>query len=1044
MEAWAALSTELLWRHTFALIPLVLIVAALTRWLPCRPATKHLLWVTVLLWLAVAPWLPQPPSGTTLTTLAQRAGEAIATTRDALASIRERRGADFADEPTSLEPPVVDEGVDANGTVSFKRQRSVARLHPRGQAHAPRVLAQASGPNGPPTYFYSTPLTDAAYTENPVDRTCDPSAPVPPDHLVASTPQVVPEALPTFMASRLPMTFELALAEPSTVHTADGPGLTTAAALELSHNSHGIDQPGVPTNSTDSVESPGPSFFNACGECIAAWIATLAAAVDAILALPAIPVEVWGLGAVVLALAALLRIALFHRLVGRSTPASAEVQRVVRMAGIGVGVRRIPATYMTEQPISPMVWCGRRARLVLPTALWEQLDDRGRRAVVYHELAHLRRRDHWVSWFEMLMGIAYWWYPLVWWIRSRVRAEAENSCDAWVTTLLPRDRRAYAEALLRTTHFIRDERRRMPAIGIGVTTGRANCFARRLRMVMTETVKPRSSFGGMALVLLIAALGWIAAPARSCPKDEAKASATAPCAKPAVATAASPCSLCKGGNPCKGCTKAAAVICGLCKGCAAGGCKICERCQSEDGCKSCAKCCRTPRASADGPAVAPRARTTYEDHMAERGELPGPGAALVAQAIGVARDGLRQIGGKDDELEERLERLEEQLSRLAEKLERMTEGDGPHRPGEPTRTPTPPNAPRAPRHSMPPQPPQPPMPGNPPHGPRALAPPPLGHFELLGGEGEDDDDVIARAYRLPDGKRQALINLMARDDVPVRIRALPDGIEVQATPRRHRVFRAFVNLIHPEGDEESDATPPPGETFQRERIARNMMAREHSDGAREAMKHVRKEIREAMRRAHTETRVRSREAAREIREHQLEAMEKAIDEMREHSDKIREKAEKLREKADKLREKAEKAREKAGRAENADESEPMLAEALNLENQAVELQDRAVAAEDQAGSFDSEVEVLNEQLAELSSSVEEFELENGNEENAEEEESEDEDDGDDEDNDGDDDDEDDDDDDEERDHLGRSPGADESRDADENHDSDEHEDNGDE
>ena len=50
-------------------------------------------------------------------------------------------------------------------------------------------------------------------------------------------------------------------------------------------------------------------------------------------------------------------------------------------------------------------------RLVIPSGLWAQLDDEGRRAVIYHELAHLSRRDHWVCWIDLLVSIAYWWHP---------------------------------------------------------------------------------------------------------------------------------------------------------------------------------------------------------------------------------------------------------------------------------------------------------------------------------------------------------------------------------------------------------------------------------------------------------------------------------------------------------------------------------------------------------------------------------------------------------------------------------------------------------
>ena len=40
----------------------------------------------------------------------------------------------------------------------------------------------------------------------------------------------------------------------------------------------------------------------------------------------------------------------------------------------------------------------------MPRGLWEQLDEVGRRAVVLHELAHLKRCDHVVCWLAGIVG----------------------------------------------------------------------------------------------------------------------------------------------------------------------------------------------------------------------------------------------------------------------------------------------------------------------------------------------------------------------------------------------------------------------------------------------------------------------------------------------------------------------------------------------------------------------------------------------------------------------------------------------------------------
>ncbi|MGH6830358.1 MAG: M56 family metallopeptidase, partial [Methylocella sp.] len=235
----------------------------------------------------------------------------------------------------------------------------------------------------------------------------------------------------------------------------------------------------------------------------------------------------------------MMRALRFQRRLHQATLADDEVKTLVRSVARRMGLRNVPQAWMLDGRLSPMVWCGIRPRLILPTRLWDELDDAGRRTVLFHELAHLRRRDHWVSWIEIVVGCIYWWHPLVWWVRHRIQTEADHCCDAWVTNLLPGRRRVYAEALLKTRQFI-DERCHVPVIGMGMTTVRAGRFARRLTMVMTGSAKPSLSLSGVALAFVMAAAGWLAAPAQSCPRPEAQASAATPAVAPIPAIPATP------------------------------------------------------------------------------------------------------------------------------------------------------------------------------------------------------------------------------------------------------------------------------------------------------------------------------------------------------------------------------------------------------------------------------------------------------------------------------------------------------------------------
>ena len=54
-------SLDLLWRYALAGIPLAILVAIFCRFVPCRPSTRHALWVSVLSFFLVLPFLPSEP-----------------------------------------------------------------------------------------------------------------------------------------------------------------------------------------------------------------------------------------------------------------------------------------------------------------------------------------------------------------------------------------------------------------------------------------------------------------------------------------------------------------------------------------------------------------------------------------------------------------------------------------------------------------------------------------------------------------------------------------------------------------------------------------------------------------------------------------------------------------------------------------------------------------------------------------------------------------------------------------------------------------------
>jgi beta-lactamase regulating signal transducer with metallopeptidase domain len=164
-----------------------------------------------------------------------------------------------------------------------------------------------------------------------------------------------------------------------------------------------------------------------------------------------------------------------------------------------LGLRRCPDVWLVPGAVSPMVWAlGRRPCLLFPTGLMDRLDAGGRAALLAHELAHVRRRDHWVRLLEVMATGLYWWHPVLWWARRELHEAEEQCCDAWAVWALGGAARPYALALLQAVAFVSQVRLPLPLGASGV--GQVSHLKRRLTMVMQGKTSRSLSWAGLGAV----------------------------------------------------------------------------------------------------------------------------------------------------------------------------------------------------------------------------------------------------------------------------------------------------------------------------------------------------------------------------------------------------------------------------------------------------------------------------------------------------------------------------------------------------------------
>jgi beta-lactamase regulating signal transducer with metallopeptidase domain len=222
----------------------------------------------------------------------------------------------------------------------------------------------------------------------------------------------------------------------------------------------------------------------------------------------------------------ILHLYLFQRILFHAEKAPEHLQNEVRDWAAKLGMHSCPALWLVPGCVSPMLWTiGWAPRLLFPAKLLERLDDEQRSALLIHELAHLRRRDHWVRWIELAVMTIYWWNPIVWLARRELHEAEEQCCDAWVVwTLMPggpgscRAGRAYALALLHTVDFFSHARPTLPATASGV--GQVPHLRRRLTMIMNgNTPRSLSSAGRLAVLGLGLLLPLVPVQAQTEPQD---------------------------------------------------------------------------------------------------------------------------------------------------------------------------------------------------------------------------------------------------------------------------------------------------------------------------------------------------------------------------------------------------------------------------------------------------------------------------------------------------------------------------------------------
>jgi TonB family protein len=245
------------------------------------------------------------------------------------------------------------------------------------------------------------------------------------------------------------------------------------------------------------------------------------------------PFMVWVVGAMIAAAPLLLgslRIRELRRqakpidsLAAGSAPNDASWRGLLEEMCRTLDLKRCPDLLILPGPVMPMTSGLLRPRILLPEECLSWTPER-KRAVLLHELAHVKRHDVASQFFTQLAAAFWWFQPLSWFSRHSLRLESERACDELVlqSGIKASD---YAAELLAIAQSLHSQGRWAPASApASISMLRHEDLEQRLHYILKSN--PVSSAIGLrrllAALLSIALLAMAASAVTLFPQSPAK------------------------------------------------------------------------------------------------------------------------------------------------------------------------------------------------------------------------------------------------------------------------------------------------------------------------------------------------------------------------------------------------------------------------------------------------------------------------------------------------------------------------------------------
>jgi len=162
----------------------------------------------------------------------------------------------------------------------------------------------------------------------------------------------------------------------------------------------------------------------------------------------AVAFVLWIVGVLIFSALLIQRMLFVSRLIAQSKPLENRFTEILNQCRDEVGIAHPIKLRLSNNASSPAV-CGiSKSVILIPTTLIKKLPRDQLRAVLIHELCHIKRGDLWINSVQTILQIIYFYNPLVWLVNLVVRRIREQAVDEMVLVTLGTGTKDYSNTLI--------------------------------------------------------------------------------------------------------------------------------------------------------------------------------------------------------------------------------------------------------------------------------------------------------------------------------------------------------------------------------------------------------------------------------------------------------------------------------------------------------------------------------------------------------------------------------------------------------------------